>query len=223
MRSETYVTANYPVMLNLTGKRCVVVGGGYVAARKIQDLLDAGGIVTVISPTLVSEIRQLVEQNQIEWVESKFVAGMLEASQPFLVFAATNNSNVNQLVAEESFRIGALVNVVDGSSESDFSNMSVIKHPPLTIGISTTGASPALTRYLRTIIEEVVGEEYATLAQWLSDLRLGLDQYLPEQADRKRLYDKILSSDVLPLLREHQTQAAFQHFQDLVQSERVLS
>lgn len=223
MRSEAHAPTNYPVMLNLTGKRCVVVGGGYVAARKVQGLLEAGGIVTVISPNLVSEIVQLAEQNQIEWLNSKFVAGMFKDSQPFLVFAATDSSSVNRSVAEEAVQMGALVNVVDGFAESDFSNMSVIKRSPLTIGISTTGASPALTRYLRTIIEEVVGEEYATLAQWLSNLRLQLDQYLPEQADRKHLYDKILSSDVLPLLRVHQTQAAFQHFQDLVQSERVLS
>lgn len=223
MTSKTSNTHAYPIMLNLAGKSCMVVGGGRVAARKVKSLLDAGALVTLISPELVPSLTSLAEQNQIVWQPSVFSTDLLETIQPFLVFAATDSIEVNQRVATEARKRGLLVNVVDGSVDSDFSNMSVVRRSPITIGISTNGASPALAAYLKQRIEALVGDEYVILAQWLSELRPESQQFVRNQADRSHLYESIIESDILALLRDHDTVAAYQRFQDIVVAGQVSS
>ena len=87
------------------------------------------------------------------------------------MIAATDQPDVNRQVAEEAHTLGALVNVVDKSAPSDFQNMSTIHRPPITVAIHTGGTSPALAQHLRTVLDETLGEEYATLAGWLGELR----------------------------------------------------
>lgn len=223
MNSNVPNTFAYPIMLNLTGKPCVVVGGGRVGARKVKGLLNTGASVTVISPKLVQSLESLAEQKQIVWQSTEYSSNLLDDIQPLLVFAATDSAEVNQQVAADARQLGALVNIVDGTGDSDFSNMSTVHRKPIAIGISTNGASPALSAYLKQRIEELIGDEYVILAQWLSDLRPELQSFVHNQTDRSHLYEAIIASDILTLLRMNETDAAYQRFQDILLAGQVAS
>lgn len=209
-------SVNYPIMLNLTGKSCVVVGGGKIATRKIKSLIEHQAHATVISPTITASLHEDVAQNKLIWARTPYTRGLLAAYQPVLVFAATNNSTVNQVVATDAQQIGAWVNGVDGSVEDDFSNMLTIGRAPLTIGISTGGTSPALAKYLRTKIEATIGHEYSLLAHWLGELREILQDNTTTQTERAQIYAQILESDVIDLLQEDKIAEAYSRIYAIV-------
>lgn len=211
------VVPGYPVMLNLVNKHCVVVGGGQVAARKVSGLLTAGASVTVISPELTVELQNRVDAKQIQWLNQHYQPGLFSTLHPFLVIAATDSPDVNQVVANEARDLSVLVNVADNSAECDFSSMSAIHRPPLTIAISTNGASPALTKWLKGRIEDCIGPEYETLARWLGELRPQLQSQLSSQAQRAQFYDAVLQSDVVTLLSQQHIDAAHARLQSLVE------
>lgn len=189
----------YPIMLNVSGRACVVVGGGGVAARKVATLLETGAAVTIISPTLVPPLADLLAMGRIHAIHAPYTSGMLDDAQPLLVFAATDNPVVNAQVATDAAAIGALVNRADAPDQSTFAGMATLQRGAVTIAISTDGASPALAAHLRGVLEGVIGDEYATLAAWLGAARLaGVDG---EQPERAALWRSVIDP-VLALLRE---------------------
>ena len=211
------LTTGYPILLNLTNKQVIVVGGGKVATRKVKNLLGAQARVLVISPDLMPDIQFLVEAQQVEWLKAIYQRDMLNSYMPVLVIATTDNPRVNQMVAQDAHRIRAWVNVADGSSEeSDFSNMAVVHPPPLTIALSTKGASPALLRHLKAKIDCAIGDEYIILLDWLSEIRQPIKAKIDTQPDRQNLYQKILESDILTLLRQGKRDDAWQTFQKIL-------
>ena len=147
----------YPAYLNLQNRKCLVVGAGLVAERKVFSLLRSGGDVTLISPEATQPIAGLAQNNQITWHKRQFQSGDTEGI--FLVCAATDLSEINTQVfkeAHEAYGIN-LVNVVDVIPECTFAAASVITHEDLTISISTSGKSPALSRRIREYLEEEFG------------------------------------------------------------------
>ena len=126
-------TAGYPVMLSLEGKRCIVVGGGKIAARKVAGLLEAGADVLVISPHLEESLVMLAAEGRIQTQQSVYTPGMLAALQPPLVFAATDSHDVNQQVVVEAQLLNIMVTVVHDSGTSDFSNMATMRRGAITI------------------------------------------------------------------------------------------
>ena len=195
---------DYPVSLYIEGKRCLIVGGGSVATRKAHGLLDAGAQVTVISPLLTGEF----PASQVRHIADIYRVEYLVRLKPFLVFAATYDADVNQQIAHDAHENGILVNIVDGG-ESDFSNMTLLRREPLTIAISTGGASPLLGQHLRDAIDDAVGDHYPLLAQWLGDLRPQVIERLPEQALRYAFWQQVMDSDAIKLLKDGQQQAAY--------------
>jgi precorrin-2 dehydrogenase / sirohydrochlorin ferrochelatase len=210
------MTDGYPAMLNIAGKTCVVIGGGETAARKISGLLEAGAAVTVISPEIIPGIQQML--GGIHWEQQPYTPGQIMNLLPVLVFAATDDPTTNQQIVQEARSVGAFVNSVDGSAGSDFTNMAVVRRHPLTIGIHTGGAAPGLAKHLKVKIAEAVGEEYVILARWLDNLRPNARDQLDSQAQRHQLYEAIIASDVLPLLRQGQTDNAYHEFQSIVRA-----
>lgn len=213
-------SASYPIMLNLTGKTCLVVGGGEIATRKIKTLLDHQAWVVVISPQLTPALHRLAVDHKLIWIPTVYSRDVLTVHQPSLVFAATNNSTVNQVVAEDAHQFGAWVNVVDGSAQSDFSNMLTLERPPLTIGISTNGTSPTLAKHLRAKLADTIVPEYSLLAYWLGELREILQDSATSQAERAEIYAKILDSEVLELLQAGQADDAYAVIQEIVLAEK---
>lgn len=209
--------SGYPIMMHLKDKPVAVVGGGRVAARKIWRLKEAGARVIVISPEIAPTIRDLFDDGDIVWIQSKYQRDMFNDYMPILVIAATDDERVNQTVAQDAHRIRALCNVANGSSEhSDFSNMALIDQPPLTIALSTGGKSPALLRALKTKLAEDIGDEYAVLADWLGEIRSDGRNLNGSQPARQALYEDILDSDALTLLRAGNQNEARQVFQQIV-------
>lgn len=171
----------YPVSLNIKGRECVVVGGGEVARRKVKVLQEHGARVKVISPELGSELRQLAHDGEIEALDREYRAGDLKGS--FVVIAATNDSATNRQIVREARDRAVLVNVVDDARNSDFIVPSLLRRGDITIAVATAGRSPALARKIRTRLERDFGEEYATLARLIDEVRAELKQKITVGGD----------------------------------------
>jgi precorrin-2 dehydrogenase/sirohydrochlorin ferrochelatase len=159
----------FPINLDIAGRKCTVVGGGKVAARKVGALLDCGGIVQVISPELTTELQEHHQAERINWLARPYRQGDLGDS--FLVIAATDDEQVQAEVFNEAGRKGQLVNVADVPQLCNFILPATVRRDDLTISISTAGKSPALARKLRQGLEETIGPEYGTLAEIMGLLR----------------------------------------------------
>ena len=159
----------YPVFLNLAGKRCVIIGGGVIAQGKIGGLLQAGCRITVISPDATPGIRQAAQRGDVTWLERTYEPGDLEGA--FIGVAATNVWHVNREIYEEAERLGVLLNVVDDPDLCSFIAPSVVKREPVTLAISTGGASPALARKLRETLAHAEALEWADLSDVLAQAR----------------------------------------------------
>ncbi|HUI48782.1 MAG TPA: bifunctional precorrin-2 dehydrogenase/sirohydrochlorin ferrochelatase [Acidimicrobiia bacterium] len=164
--------AGYPVNLLLRGRRVVVVGGGRIAARKIEALLGVGAHVEVIAPEAGTEVRAWADAGRLTWQARDFDAGDLEGA--WLGFTATDDPAVNAAVhsAGESSRVW--VNSADDPANCSFTLMSVLRRGDLVVGIGTGGRSPALAARLRRRLEEEIGPEYETLLDLLAEAREAL-------------------------------------------------
>lgn len=204
----------YPILLRLEGRRCLVVGGGTVAARKVVDLLEAGARVTVISPMLTETLALMI--GRFDLCCEEYSADALADLHPLLVFAATDSPAVNWQVAADARALGALVDVVDSADAGDFSSMAALRREAVTIAIGTGGASPALAAHLRKRLEETIGAEYGTLARWLADLRPLVREQLASDTDRAAFWRAVLDSPVLDLLRDGKDDQARQLLDSLL-------
>ncbi|MEW6680537.1 MAG: bifunctional precorrin-2 dehydrogenase/sirohydrochlorin ferrochelatase [bacterium] len=139
----------YPIFLDIEGKRCVVVGGGKVAKRKIKGLLRAKADVVVISPDLDEELKK-----KVLWIEREYKNGDLNGS--FIAIAATNNKEINQMVYNEAENRGGLVNVGDSPNLCRFIVPSIIQKEDFTIAISSGGKNPSLAKKIRLKLEEAL-------------------------------------------------------------------
>ena len=155
----------YPIFLDLSGRRCVVVGGGEVANRKARKLLQARSRVVVISPEIGAELESVA----VEVHRRPYREGDLEGA--YLAFAATNAREVNAAVAREAKERGVPVNVADSPSEGDFALPSTLRRGRLQVAISTGGASPTLARRIRGELEEAFGPEWADIVEELGSAR----------------------------------------------------
>ncbi len=153
----------FPAFLDLRGRRCVVVGGGAIGERKVDDLLGAGARVTLVSPALTPRFATLAAAGRIAHRPRPFRRADVRGA--VLVIAATGVPAVDAAVAAEARRRRALVNVVDRPAECDFILPSVLRRGGLQIAVSTGGRSPALAREIRKRLERVIGPEYAELVE----------------------------------------------------------
>jgi siroheme synthase-like protein len=161
--------AAYPVVVDLSGRRCVVVGGGRVGERTVEGLLGAGAAVTVVSPTLSERLEQLVSRGEIRHVRRRYRRGDLAGAT--LAFVATGAASVAKAVAREGRRRGVWVNAADDPRHCDFFLPSVLRRGPLLVAVATGGASPALARAVREKIERLLPARYGTLAETAGDVR----------------------------------------------------
>lgn len=174
MKKGSHKFPHYPIFLDICGKKCVVIGGGKVALRKVKLLLEHGSNVEVVSPTLCPELSQLAENGSINVLNKNYEPGVLAGA--FVAVAATTEADTNEKVAEEARRQGILVNVVDNPEQSNFIVPSSLRRGDITIAISTAGKSPALARKIRTRLEQNFGEEYTSLVMLVSEVRTELKQ-----------------------------------------------
>lgn len=159
----------YPVTLNISNKLCLVVGGGVVALRKTRSLLVGGAEIRVISPTLHPAFEGLVENQAIEWFGRGFAEGDLKGV--FLVFAATNDHGIQELVSREAEKYPVLLNSVDDPQKSHFHVPAHFRRGKLLVTVSTGGSSPALAKKLRQQLETELAPGYEMVVELLGIIR----------------------------------------------------
>ncbi len=189
----------YPVFMRVAGRPCLVVGGGEVAARKVDDLLRAHAAVTVVSPTVVSAIADHARQGRIRHHARGYQPTDLAGA--FLAYAATDDEALHARIAGEARAAGVLLNVVDRPHLCDFITPSIMERGDLIIATSTSGASPALARRIRVQLERLFGPEYAVALQVLAALRAHLVRAALSPAERTRILNGLVDSPLIDHLR----------------------
>jgi precorrin-2 dehydrogenase / sirohydrochlorin ferrochelatase len=190
-------TPFYIACLRLTGRRCVVVGGGEIGLEKVEGLLACDGRVVLIAPEAEPELERLAEEGSIEWIKRAYEPGDLEAT--FIAIAATDDTDVNIAVYNDAEKRAMLVNVVDVPPLCNFILPAIVRVGPLAIAISTAGASPALAKRMKAQIAETYGEEYARLAVLLNEVRGWAKGTLPTYQDRKAFFEGIVNGEPDPI------------------------
>jgi precorrin-2 dehydrogenase/sirohydrochlorin ferrochelatase len=183
------MAAYYPAFLDVHERRCLVVGGGVVAERKVTGLLDAGARVRVVSPTLTAALATLAAAGVIDHRARSFRRHDTQGCA--LVVAATGEPSVDDAVAAAARRARALVNVVDRPESCDFILPSVLRRGDLQIAVSTGGRSPALAREIRRRLEAEIGEDYAALVARVGEARARLRTRDLAPAARMRAADRL--------------------------------
>lgn len=205
----------YPIFLNdLANRRCVVVGGGHEAERKVSGLLDCDANVTVISATLTARLRAWAEAGRITWIERDYRQGDLQGA--FLAICEGAEATINAQVYQEAEAAGALVNVMDDVAHCNFVAGSVVRQGPLVVSISTSGAAPALAVRLRQRLEQELGPEYAAFLQLMQSLREPLATRYSAFAERRDLWYRLVDSDVMDQLRAGRTDDACRRVSEIV-------
>ena len=183
------VAVYYPAFLDVRARRCLVVGGGAVAERKVAGLLDAGARVRVVSPTLTPALAALAGAGIVEHRPRPFRRH--DARGCAIVVAATGVATVDDAAAAAARRVRALVNVVDRPTACDFILPSVLRRGDLQIAVSTGGRSPALAREIRRRLEADIGDDYAALVARVGDARVRLRARRLAPAARMRAADRL--------------------------------
>jgi precorrin-2 dehydrogenase/sirohydrochlorin ferrochelatase len=201
------MTRYLPICLNVEDKPVLIVGGGAVGTQKARDFAECGARITVITPVASEALRAEAAAGRLSLQLRCYQPG--DAAGYFLVMVATDDPETNLLVYEEASTHGQLVNVCDDPTHCNFIFPSRIERGLLTLAIFTHGASPALSKRVRRELETVIGPEYARLADLMAAIRPRV-RAAPAltQPERQALYERIIYSDVLYLLREGDEEAA---------------
>lgn len=186
----------YPIFLDIAGKKCVVVGGGDVAARKVKRLSDCGAKVFVVSPELTPELATLKAGNGIEHIATHYDIQHLAGA--VLIIGATDNDKINEAISNDARNLGIPVNIVDDPQKCDFILPSVVERGDLTMACSTGGNSPALARRLREELESAYGEEYGTLLKLLGQLREKMEK---NAGVGNTWFDQLMGAGLLEAIR----------------------
>ncbi|MBI4491842.1 MAG: bifunctional precorrin-2 dehydrogenase/sirohydrochlorin ferrochelatase [Chloroflexi bacterium] len=194
----------YPAFLDLKDRRCVVVGGGAVATRKVQALIEAQARVTVIAPQLSAELQPLVGAGAVEHATRAYEPGDLAGA--FLAIAATDDAAANARVAREARARGVLVNAVDDLPNCDFIAPAIVKRGDLVVAISTAGKSPAFARRLREELEQLLSDDYLALLDLLGEVRTELRRQGIVRSGE--VWHQAVDQEVLDCFRRGERQAA---------------
>ena len=194
----------YPANFLVAGRRCVVVGAGRIAARKLEALLEAGADVVVIAPEAVDTIRTWAETGRLVWHERGFEDADLDDA--WLAITATANAAVNQAVFDAGEARRVWINSADDPINCSFTLMSVVRQGDIVVTIGTNGRSPALATFLKAHVGTEMGPEYERLLELLSEAREAIRSSgrSSEDADWRQAFD----SGILDLVREGREEEA---------------
>lgn len=191
--------AYYPIFTDLHGRRCVVIGGGMVAQRKVTTLLGYGARISVISPRVTHRLLTYVREGTIRYLARPFRPADLRGA--WLVYAATNDQRINEQVYRVATRSRIFTNVVDQKPLCSFIAPAIVKRGDLVIAISTGGGSPSLAKRLRRELGESIGSDYARMLRLLGGLRGVAKRRLPSYRDRKGYFDHLIGGRIFALVR----------------------
>jgi precorrin-2 dehydrogenase/sirohydrochlorin ferrochelatase len=182
--------AKYPIFLELSGRRAVVIGGGAVAVRKAQSLLDASARLVIVAEHMYDMLTALCARSGAELVKSKYSKNYLSGA--VLAIAATNNRQLNKQIYKDCQELEILCNVVDDPELCDFFVPAVVKRGGLQIAIGTEGHCPAYAGHLRKKLEGTFSDKHGQFLAELETLRKRIIKKIPNPADRKGLLGKLV-------------------------------
>jgi uroporphyrin-III C-methyltransferase/precorrin-2 dehydrogenase/sirohydrochlorin ferrochelatase len=186
-----------PIFAKLRGRRCLVVGGGAVAARRVEQLLGAGAEVAVVAPDFDARIAAWAAAGRLEAIQGRFEASRIDDC--WLVVAATGNHGVNREVAAAAEAARKLCNVVDEPELCSFIMPAIVDRDPVTIAISSAGAAPVLSRWIKGLLEETLPNRIGALAALAGRFRARVRAALPDLDDRRRFWQSVFSGEVADL------------------------
>ena len=200
----------YPVNLILRGRRCLVVGGGEVALRKVEGLVVAEAVVHVIAPAVSAGIKAL----PVTWEERAYRSGDVTGYR--YVVSATDDPAANRAVFEDGEAAGVWVNSADDPANCSATLPAVSRRGPIVVAVSTGGHSPALSAWLRRRMDDELGPEYEVLVRLLSDAR---EAVLAAGGSTEDLdWQNALDSEMLELIRAGQVEQARERLQACLSS-----
>ncbi len=208
-----------PIFVEVRERLVVVVGGGAVAARKVEQLLKAHARVRVVAPALCAELAAFRDLSRIEWRPLSFSAPHLDGA--LLVIAATDEPEVNAAVAAAARERGILGNVVDDGAASDFIFPAIIDRAPLVVAVGTAGNSPTLARRVRAQIEALLPERLGDIARYAGGWREAVARALPALPARLRFWDNFFAGPVATRLLAGQVEGADAAMQAALDAARV--
>ena len=188
---------SYPVFLQLKNFRCLVVGGGAVALRKVKGLLNAGALPQIIAPEVNAELLSIIEQNKLVWIERKFERNDTQGFQ--LIIAATNDKETNAAIRLEASVAHLLVNDVTDPDGSNFHVPALVSRPPLTLAFGTSGEVPYLSRKLKEFFEDTLHPELGDGIERLKQCRISI---IERAGNDTKLKEQLISSELNPLVED---------------------
>lgn len=195
-----------PIFIKIKDRRCIVVGGGIVAIRKVTMLLKAEAAIEVISPKLCPELIALVEAKKISHLNATFSAEQLEGA--CLVIAATDDETINQAVSKAAKERNIPVNVVDSPDLCTFTMPSIVDRSPVVIAISSGGAAPVLARILRAKIETMIPASYGHLATLAKEFRSKVKMRFATMQERRIFWEDVFAGPIAEQVLSGQEPAA---------------
>jgi len=190
----------YPLFLDLRGRSVLVVGGGTIAGRKVEALLDAGAAVTLVAPDVTSSLMHLADSNTIQLRLRKFIEADLDGM--VLVISATDDRAAQEQIAGAARARNILINTVDIPDLCDFIVPAIVRKGDLAVAISTSGKSPTLAAALRTKLESVITEDAARAVRVLGEVREEVHSRFADPDRRKEAFESIVASGILDWISE---------------------
>jgi siroheme synthase-like protein len=194
------MSALYPVMIDVSGRLCLVVGGGRVALRKVIALLRAGARIVVVSVSFGSHFRLLIDR--ITMIKREFLSTDI-TDELALVIGATDVSDVNRLVSASAAARRIPCNIVDNPELCSFIVPAVVHRGDVTIAVSTQGRCPRLSRYIKSRIARALGPDLADLASYLGDVRVRVKSAISDARARTAFWETLFASDPLEDIRQN--------------------
>ncbi len=210
------MTHLFPIYLDLSGKNCLIIGGGPVAERKVENLLEYEVNIKIVSPQVEKRIKEWSLDGSITWLPREFEEHDLD--EIFMVFVATNYGSINQWVVELCRQRGILANAVDDPPNCDFFVPSLIRHNSLVVAISTEGKSPLFARKLREELEEIITPEYGEFVEILGELRTQIKKGVLDIEMRRKIFENLVNSDILSLLKAGEKEKARERIEQCMSS-----
>lgn len=192
----------FPLLLNIEYKKVVIIGGGHVARQKAEALLPAKAEIIVVSPDVTETLKQYIDEGLITWHQKTFEPA--DVDDAALIFAVTEKEQVNDAV-EEAAQHWQLVSRADAKGRVDFINPAVVRRGDFIVTVSTSGASPGLTRKVKNDLLEQFGDHYAEYTAFLKDARRQIIEKF--SGDEKRaLIAELLEPELLQWMEEGQAE-----------------
>jgi len=205
--------AKYPIFLELSGRRAVVIGGGTVAVRKAQTLLDSGARLVVVAEDIDKMMTAMCKNKNAELIKSKYEKHYLISAA--LAIAATNNHELNKQIYKDCQELEILCNVVDEPDLCDFFVPAVVKRGNLQIAIGTEGNCPAYAGHIRKKLETIFTEKHGEFLDVLEKMRLKIIKNISEENKRKIILGRLTDDNSFDYFLQNGPEKWLTHADDL--------